>query len=250
MNASRTEILARIRRALINPNRTHWHGDQPQVINTERLFASSTIDSSLTASRFQEESEQVGGETTLCPNIHSALRSIQDLILASGYSQVAISNHEICLHHQLIKKLSAILPKVRFVTERLDSENRFARQRNSRNIAQVDLAITGAEYLIADTGTIVLTTNLDASRQMSLLPRAHLVLATSDQIYPNLATLLNQMESTLIPGHLPTALTLITGPSRTADIEKVLIKGAHGPVRQLTFVLNANNPKEEPGFKR
>jgi len=250
MNASRTEILHRIRRALMNPNRTHSHRDQPQAGNTEQLFASSTIDSSLAASRFQEESEQVGGETTLCPDIHSALRSIQDLILESGYSQVAISNHKICQYHQLMDKLPIILPKVRFYTERLGSENRFSRQRNSRNIAKVDLAITGAEYLIADTGTIVLTTNPDASRQMSLLPRAHLVLATNDQIYPNMATLFNQIESTLIPGHLPTALTLITGPSRTADIEKVLIKGAHGPMRQLTFILNANNPKDQPEFKR
>ena len=75
-------------------------------------------------------------------------------------------------------------------------------------------------------------------REISLLPTAHLVVATPDQIYPNMAELfreIHEKHGTTLPG---SALTLITGPSRTADIEKVLIKGVHGPTRLLAIVLD------------
>ena len=69
---------------------------------------------------------------------------------------------------------------------------------------------------------------------MSVLPPAHLVLARRDQIVPDLAsamTLLRQRYD----GHWPSALSVITGPSRTADIEKILVFGAHGPKRLLIY---------------
>jgi L-lactate dehydrogenase complex protein LldG len=129
-----------------------------------------------------------------------------------------------------------LLPEVSVWREEGDAEIRGSRTQNSRQLAQADLSITGVDFLIAESGTVLIAST-GASRQISLLPTAHLALATPDQVYPDLAAVFQQLGTTLEEGRLPAALTMITGPSRTADIEKVLIKGAHGPVRQLTWLI-------------
>ena len=106
-------------------------------------------------------------------------------------------------------------------------------------IEQTPLAITGADFLIADIGAIVEISGNQSSRQLSLLPTVHLVVATPDQIRTNMAELLGEIRSRY-PDRLPgSSLTFITGPSRTADIEKVLIKGVHGPTRLLLYLVES-----------
>jgi L-lactate dehydrogenase complex protein LldG len=130
------------------------------------------------------------------------------------------------------------MPEIQFVAESIDGKNAFERKRLKETLSGVELSITGVEYLIADTGTLVTLASPRASRQMSLLPTVHLTLATTDQIYPNMAELFRHIQE-LHDNDLPgSALTLITGPSRTADIEKTLIKGVHGPMRLLAIVLD------------
>ncbi len=92
-------------------------------------------------------------------------------------------------------------------------------------IASADLGVTGCECLIAQTGTIVVRT-----RAISVLPPVHLVIAHPDQLVPDLAAALAWLRRRC-GGRWPDSLSFITGPSRTADIEKVLVMGAHGPKR-------------------
>ena len=97
-------------------------------------------------------------------------------------------------------------------------------------IHEADLGVTGCECLIAQTGTIVVST-----RAISVLPPVHLVIARPDQLVPDLAdafALLRQRYD----GRWPAALSFITGPSRTADIEKILVMGAHGPKRLAIYI--------------
>lgn len=241
MNVSRATVLGRIRRALVHPGRKHTHGQQGQVTDMRELFASEALDSSSLVKRFREESERVGGATRFCEGVRDTLRNIQDLVAGSGYRKVVVSNHAICRRLRLVQELSAAMPEVSLWSESLDPESDPARRRNSRSLAQADLSVTGAEYLIAESGTVVLSTQAAASRQISLLPAAHLVLATEDQIYPSLAAVFEHLATAEEGLHPPAALTLITGPSRTADIEKVLIKGVHGPVKQLIWVMGTDS---------
>ena len=97
-----------------------------------------------------------------------------------------------------------------------------------------DIGVTGCDCLVAQTGSIIVSTRASGGRALSVLPPVHLVIARRDQIVPDLAaafTLLRQRYD----GHWPSALSLVTGPSRTADIEKVLVMGAHGPKRLALY---------------
>ena len=69
---------------------------------------------------------------------------------------------------------------------------------------------------------------------MSVLPPAHLVIARREQIVPDLAAAMTLLRNRY-HGHWPSTLSVITGPSRTADIEKILVFGAHGPKRLVVY---------------
>lgn len=89
----------------------------------------------------------------------------------------------------------------------------------------LDAGITGVDALVAETGTIVLSCSPERPRSLSLLPRLYLAVADVRQIVPDLFDWFGQQP----PEVLPSAYTLITGPSKTGDIELTLVTGVHGP---------------------
>jgi len=95
------------------------------------------------------------------------------------------------------------------------------------SVATPDAAvgITGAEYALADTGTLVVMSATEA-RLASLLPPVHIAVIESSRILTGLDELLIQEPR---PGDRTASMVLITGPSRTADIEQILVRGVHGP---------------------
>jgi len=104
-----------------------------------------------------------------------------------------------------------------------------ARQAFRRACADADVGITGADFALADTGTLVVLARSGAPRTTSLLPPVHVALLPAERILPNLSILVQRLRSEVWPGGLPSAVTLITGPSRTGDIEQTLSIGVHGP---------------------
>jgi L-lactate utilization protein LutC len=207
-----------------------------QDADRQRLFASARQFDSL-VKKFQEELERASGEVRVCSDGLCAVELIKSFIEGEGFQTVAVSRHKICHQLNLVAGLSELLPQVKYLVESIDSESPYARDRLKEQMAKVQLSITGIEYLIADTGTLVALAQPAASRQISLLPEVHMVLATIDQIRPNLSDLFVEIQTKYgasLPGSV---ITLITGPSRTADIEKVLIKGVHGPTRLVVVLL-------------
>ena len=91
-----------------------------------------------------------------------------------------------------------------------------------------DLGITGADYAIAETGSVVVTARLGQERMVSLLPKVHLALVEPANIVPDLFDLFARLQLQ-VPDQLPSNLTLITGPSKTGDLELRLVTGVHGP---------------------
>jgi L-lactate dehydrogenase complex protein LldG len=92
--------------------------------------------------------------------------------------------------------------------------------------ARVDVGITSADYALADTGTLVMFSSREEARMISLLPPVHLAVVRTDRILTGLDQLFT-LEP--LPGQRSSSMVLITGPSRTADIEQILIRGVHGP---------------------
>jgi L-lactate dehydrogenase complex protein LldG len=101
-------------------------------------------------------------------------------------------------------------------------------------VRAADLGVTGCDCLIAQVGAIVVSARSAGGRALSVLPPVHLVVARRDQILPDLTTAFAFIRKRY-DGRWPSALSIITGPSRTGDIEKVIVLGAHGPKRLLLY---------------
>jgi L-lactate dehydrogenase complex protein LldG len=92
--------------------------------------------------------------------------------------------------------------------------------------AVADFGITCADYALADTGTLVMLASPQEARLVSLLPPAHIAVVPKERILTGLDELLSILPT---PADRTSSMVLITGPSRTADIEQILVRGVHGP---------------------
>jgi L-lactate utilization protein LutC len=99
--------------------------------------------------------------------------------------------------------------------------------------ARVDIGITSADYALCDTGTLVMIASPAEARLVSLLPPAHVAIFPIERILTGLDELFTVLPD---PAALSSSMVMITGPSQTADIEQILIRGVHGP-GQITVVI-------------
>ena len=110
-----------------------------------------------------------------------------------------------------------------------------------------DLGVSGVDYLIAETGSLALLTRSDQPRALSLLPPVHIAVAHRAQILVDLFDLFEARRWAEQQG-LPSCLSLITGPSKTGDIELRLVTGVHGPGE--VHVVLIDSAGEPPGLTR
>lgn len=102
-------------------------------------------------------------------------------------------------------------------------------------LADCDAGVTVCEALVAQTGSVVITSRTCGGRALSVLPPHHVVIARREQLVRDLSAAYEQLAKRF-GGDCPSFISVITGPSRTGDIEHVIVLGAHGPKR-LTIVL-------------
>src|SRR5258708_7387782 len=98
-----------------------------------------------------------------------------------------------------------------------------------------DAGLTECESLVAQTGSVCVTNPSSGGRALSVLPPHHIVIASRDQVVPDLSAAYERLAEKYA-GTYPSFISFITGPSRTGDIERILVLGAHGPKR-LTVLL-------------
>jgi L-lactate dehydrogenase complex protein LldG len=99
-----------------------------------------------------------------------------------------------------------------------------------------DAGITACEAAVAQTGSILVSSGSCGGRALSILPHVHVLLVSLDQIAATLGDALDLVRSRHA-GRLPSMLSFITGPSRTGDIERILVLGAHGPKELLVILV-------------
>lgn len=97
--------------------------------------------------------------------------------------------------------------------------------------AQADAGLTSAEYALAETGSLVIVPSPAQSRLTSLLPPFHFVLLPQSRILPSIFDWV-----ALRPEVFPSNIVLVSGPSKTADIEQTLVVGVHGPKRLIVIM--------------
>jgi L-lactate dehydrogenase complex protein LldG len=106
---------------------------------------------------------------------------------------------------------------------------------DAKDLEGCDAGITECDALIAQTGSVLVTSRSAGGRALSVLPPHHVVIARQDQLIadlPDAFALIKRKYQT----NYPSFISLITGPSRTGDIERILVLGAHGP-KKLTILL-------------
>jgi L-lactate dehydrogenase complex protein LldG len=102
---------------------------------------------------------------------------------------------------------------------------------------QADVGITLCEALVARNGSVLVSNGSAAGRRLSIYPNIHIVLAYTSQLVMDLKdgfALLKEKYG----DRLPSMISNVTGPSRTADIEKTLVIGAHGPKELFVFLID------------
>lgn len=111
--------------------------------------------------------------------------------------------------------------------------------------------ITGCECLVARTGTIVLSSAQEYGRAMTVYTPVHIVVASVDQLVYDIGDGISRIVRQY-GRKLPSALFFASGPSRTGDIEKTLVKGVHGPVQVYLFLFTADGDyvtADQPGYQ-
>ena len=223
MNA-RDSILARVREALRGDTSTHLAESETQLADgsseVRRFLPKVPEDFAGQVAQFAERSDSLKTEFLSCADQAAAGDQLKLLSDREGWESVAFpAGSEI---GALLTNLSISKLEVSRSTVKTDLE-------------KVSAGITGCDALIAQTGSVLLTANSGGGRALSVLPVHHVVVATSSQLVPDLPAAFELLERKYAP-NFPSFMTFITGPSRTGDIERVLVLGAHGP-RKLTVIL-------------
>lgn len=105
---------------------------------------------------------------------------------------------------------------------------------DAQELEKCDAGITECDALIAQTGGVVVTSRSTGGRALSVLPPHHVVVARRDQLVADLPAAFALLQQRYAPD-FPSMISFITGPSRTGDIERILVLGAHGP-KKLTIL--------------
>ena len=160
------------------------------------------------APQFSESLAALGGQVFEVANIAEARQRVDQLI--AGRSFIASS--------------SSIVKDCGYATA-------FSREA----CARAEIGITSADFALADTGTLVFLSESGESRLISLLPPCHVAIIERDKILGSLDELFARVP---YPAAQSSSMVLITGPSRTGDIEMRLVRGVHGPGEIIVIVVN------------
>jgi L-lactate dehydrogenase complex protein LldG len=213
MSNDREAILQRIRQAVHDGNR---HGAVPPL--PERGTVGYQGAGPDPVARLRDELAAAGGQMHLVPDAGSAVTAIVDLVRSRATRGVLLAGGAFIDTLPLAPALSALDLEVYSVESLSHADPR-------QTFFAADVGITGMDHVIAETGTLALTTRPDQPRSASLLPPVHIAVAHRRQILPDLFDLFSGRWHE----GLPACLSLITGPSKTGDIELRLVTGVHGP---------------------
>ena len=219
MSSSRDDILKKLRDATAT-SKPFTRDTTPAMIPATKLAGDEDL-----ATRFTAEVERVKGVVHPAQNEADAMRILRGLLADKQAKRVTMWDQE----HIDLQGIEPALSEMGI--QRVQGSN--------EEVATADAGITGVDWAIAATGTLVVSSGKGKSRMASLLPAVHIAIVTTDKLIPRLEDYIAaQRAGKLGVFRRSSAITLITGCSRTSDIEMHPVFGVHGPLELHVILIN------------
>jgi L-lactate dehydrogenase complex protein LldG len=209
-STSREKILKKIRKALIH--------------KSELDFGSVDVDSEIyTVSEepleilFAQRFTALNGKFFFCENETDLGSTFSALLKENKWESV----------YCLDEKLKILLQKAKIPFS--DKETDFV---------NINVGVSSCECLVARTGSVIISSRLESGRRLPAYSNYHIVIAYTNQLVPAIKDALKEIKNKY-GNNMPSLVSAITGPSRTADIEKTLVQGAHGPKEIYVLLVDA-----------
>ncbi len=208
MQNARENILNKLKKAQENNKK-----QTKDVDFSENVYS---ISNNNLTTEFKEKLEKVDGQVFICNNFNEFKLNIRKIFNNKQ------SDNVFCID----KNIQKIIEKadIPFIE-------------NEKDFLDLNIGVTGCEFLSARTGSVVVSSKSGSGRRLNIYPNIHFVIANKNQIVKDIDQAIEKIKEKY-NNNLPSLITNITGPSRTADIEKTLILGAHGPKELIVFILN------------
>ncbi len=228
---SRATVLEKIRRACAGGNASELPDELPEFPSYEDA-----------ASRFRDELEAAGGVFFDGRSAEELPRILGQILEKAAATEIYWESEDVFQKNEMPYRLrdpEAFSRRHLVFSYHFQGRVEFPlvlsfKPYDRANLAAVPVSVSRAIFGIAETGTIVHSVTPSAGRLLSVLPEAHVVFLSAKDLLMNSVEFFSRTHL----GELGSALTLVTGPSRTADIEKTLVRGVHGP-RQWYVVLTS-----------
>ncbi len=208
-STSREKILKKVRDALIEKTEAPY----PIIDQDSSVYKELTEPLDVT---FAEELVRIAGKFVYCDSEDEFIGSLKSFILEKDWGVLFCQD---AMLHRILK--TGGIPF----------------EAHSDALLEAKIGITRCEYLIARLGTVMVSTRLSPGRKITGYPEIHLVLGYTSQLVPDLKQALAGIRKKYRDNY-PSMISLISGPSRTADIEKTLVMGAHGPKELYVFLID------------
>jgi len=257
--SSQEAFLARVRRALhkdsVPPAARPpllWH-DQGIAEATAHVQTCLAAQRSALVAQLQQELSAVGG---VVAHVHAAAEAVayvtrlaqeKNATLVVRWQSDLLDTLEVdaALQQRGVAVHATTLPPGAVAGPAASAEAMASQRQALRDLlARADLGLSGVDYVIAETGTLVLTAQAGQMRGVSLLPPVHVAVARTSQVIATLADylLLVQAAGADLQQHLTSCVSFVTGPSRTGDIELKLTVGVHGPGELHLILVDESTP--------
>lgn len=209
LNRSKEEILKKIRQALIRKAPV-----QPEPNFVTDIYTKSEEDDLLIV--FAQNLVKTKASFFYCENQEDFIQQLQ----------VYVQSKELKHMHVWEPSLQEMLKDVPLAVIN-----------NELSWNQAQAGITSCDYLVARTGSVMYTSQTASGRRLSIYPPHHIVVAYAHQVMYDIEDALRSLRIKY-HSNFPSMVCLETGPSRTADIEKTLVLGAHGPKELTVFLID------------
>jgi L-lactate dehydrogenase complex protein LldG len=224
---TREEMLERVRKALGRPQTGSVAGP-PSALDLTGVMPPLAPEEY--QAKFQAEWEKVAGVAHRAATIEELEAVLQKILAGSGTHAVVLSRNPLLTELRIADRLRAA---GKLVTSWAGDSKGAAPSLSQFDGAsfQAGVGITGVECVLAETGSLVLTSLTEGVQIASLAPPVHVALYRRSQLVGSLDEVLARLPVSPLAGQISPgrSVVIVTGTSRTADIEQILIHGVHGP---------------------